>query len=330
MSVTVGVNERLAALTEAGTSVWLDQIRRSMIESGELQRLIDEYSLRGVTSNPAIFEKAILGSSDYDDEIVELAEQGLGAREIYDEIAVRDVRMAADVLRGVYDQTGSVDGYVSLEVGPEAAHDTDETLRQARDYWKRVDRPNVFIKIPGTPEGVAAIEQAIFEGINVNVTLLFAVSAYEAIAEAFIRGLERRREAGESLDVHSVASFFVSRVDTEVDKRLEQIGGHDELLGAAGLWNARAAYVRFKEIFHGDRFAELAAAGANVQRPLWASTGVKNPHYSDVMYVDGLVAPDTVNTMPLPTMLAASEKLEVTGATADADPGDVEREMGKL
>ena len=161
MSVTVGVNERLAALTSAGTSVWLDQIRRSMIEGGELQRLIDEYSLRGVTSNPAIFEKAILGSSDYDDQIVELAEGGNGAREIYDEVAVTDVRLGCDVLRGVYDESGGVDGYVSLEVGPDAAHDTEETLRQARDYWQRVDRPNLFIKIPGTTEGVPAIEQAI-------------------------------------------------------------------------------------------------------------------------------------------------------------------------
>src|SRR6266480_1711813 len=280
MSVTVGVNERLAALAAAGTSIWLDQIRRSLIEGGELQRLIDEYSLRGVTANPAIFEKAILGSPDYDDQIVELAGQGLDARGIYDEIAVKDVQMAADVLRPVGDETGGGDGYVSLEVGPEVAHDTEGTLEQARDYWRRLDRPNCLIKIPGTPAGVPAIEQAVFEGININVTLLFAVSAYEQIAEAYIRGLERRREAGESLDVHSVASFFVSRVDSEVDKRLEAIAGHDELLGSAGLWNARAAYVRFKDIFYGERFAELREAGAPVQRPLWASTGVKNPRYS--------------------------------------------------
>ena len=308
MSVTVGVNERLAALTRAGTSVWLDQIRRGMIESGELQRLIDEFMLRGVTSNPSIFEKAILGSSDYDDQIQALAEQGLDARGIYDEIAVKDVAMGADVLRPVYDELGGDDGYVSLEVGPEAANDTEGTLREARDYWQRVDRPNIFIKIPGTPAGVPAIEQAIFEGINVNVTLLFAVSAYEQVAEAYIRGLERRREQGESLDIRSVASFFVSRVDTEVDKRLEAAAGHDELLGTAGLWNARAAYVRFKEIFHGERFAELREAGAAVQRPLWASTGVKNPHYSDVMYVEGLIAPETVNTMPLPTMRVKSRR----------------------
>jgi transaldolase / glucose-6-phosphate isomerase len=329
MSVTVGVNERLAALTEAGTSIWLDQIRRSMIEGGEVQRLIDEYSLRGVTSNPAIFEKAILGSSDYDDQIVELAGSGRKAREIYDEIAILDVQLGCDVLRPVYDATGGYDGFVSLEVGPEAAHDTDTTIEQARDYWRRVDRPNVMIKIPGTPAGVPAIEQAIFEGINVNITLLFAVSAYEDIAEAYIRGLERRRDAGESIDIRSVASFFVSRVDSEVDKRLEA-AGNSELLGRAGVWNARAAYVRFKEIFHGDRFRELLDAGAPVQRPLWASTGVKNPNYPDTMYVEELVAPETVNTMPMPTLMAASEKLEVTGATADVPAEDVERAMKAL
>jgi transaldolase/glucose-6-phosphate isomerase len=329
MSVSaVGVNERLQALTQAGTSVWLDQIRRSLIEDGELGRLIDEMSLRGVTSNPAIFEKAILGSDDYDDQLRECAEQGLSAQEIYDNIAIQDVQMAADVLRPVYDELRGYDGYVSLEVSPDAANDTDETLRQARDYWKRVDRPNVMIKIPGTPEGLPAIEQAISEGINVNVTLLFAVDAYAKVAEAYIRGLERRREAGEPIEnVRSVASFFVSRVDSEVDKRLEQAGaaqGAPELQGMAGLWNARAAYVRFKEIFHGERFAELHDAGAPVQRPLWASTGVKNPAYSETMYVDGLVAPETVNTMPMPTLLAAGEKAEISGATADADPAEVE------
>jgi transaldolase len=220
MSVTQGVNERLAALTAQGTSIWLDQIRRSLIEGGELQRLVDEYSLRGVTSNPAIFEKAILGSADYDDELREMAGEGLGPREIYENIAIRDVQLAADVLRPIYDELDGYDGYVSLEVMPDLAHDTEATLEQAREYWRRVDRPNVMIKIPGTDEGLPAIEQAIFEGINVNVTLLFSVDAYEKVAGAFILGLERRREAGEPLDVHSVASFFVSRVDSEVDKRL--------------------------------------------------------------------------------------------------------------
>src|SRR5919199_5110930 len=247
MSVTVGVNERLAALTAAGTSVWLDQIRRPMIEGGEGERLIDEYSLRGVTSNPAIFEKAILGSADYDDELREMAEEGLGPREIYERIAIKDVQLAASVLRPVYDELEGYDGYVSLEVMPDLAHDTQATLAQAREYWSRADRPNVMIKIPGTEEGLPAIETAISEGINVNVTLLFSVEAYAKVADAYIRGMERRSEAGESLDVHSVASFFVSRVDSEVDKRLEALGRTD-LQGKAGIVNAQAAYVRFKEI----------------------------------------------------------------------------------
>jgi len=328
MSVGAGVNERLAALTAAGTSVWLDQIRRSLITCGELERLERELSLRGVTSNPAIFEKAILGSTDYDEQIAELAATGLLAREIYDEIAILDVRLACDVLRGVWDETDHGDGFVSLEVEPAFAHDTDATLKQAHEYWERVDRPNLLIKIPGTEAGVPAIEEAIAAGINVNVTLLFSVESYSAIAEAFIRGMERRLEAGESLDVHSVASFFVSRVDTEVDKRLAD-AGHEELRGIAAIANARAAYQRFKEIFRGERFAALRDAGAPVQRPLWASTGVKDPLYPETKYVDSLVGPDTVNTMPMPTLLACAEDLEVTGTTADQDPSaDLERLAG--
>jgi transaldolase/glucose-6-phosphate isomerase len=331
MSVGAGVNERLAALTAAGTSVWLDQIRRSLITCGELERLERELSLRGVTSNPAIFEKAILGSTDYDEQIAELAAKGLAAREIYDEIAILDVRLACDVLRGVWDEADHADGFVSLEVEPAFAHDTDATLKQAHEYWERVDRPNLLIKIPGTEAGVPAIEEAIAAGINVNVTLLFSVESYSAIAEAFIRGMERRLEAGESLDVHSVASFFVSRVDTEVDKRLADANPahHEELRGIAAIANARAAYQRFKEIFRGERFAALRNAGAPVQRPLWASTGVKDPLYPETKYVDSLVGPDTVNTMPMPTLLACAEDLEVTGATADEDPtADLERLAG--
>jgi transaldolase/glucose-6-phosphate isomerase len=325
MSVGAGVNERLAALTAAGTSVWLDQIRRSLITCGEVERLERELSLRGVTSNPAIFEKAILGSTDYDEQIAELATKGLSAREIYDEIAILDVRLACDVLRGVWDETDHGDGFVSLEVEPAFAHDTEASLKQAHEYWGRVDRPNLLIKIPGTEAGVPAIEEAIAAGINVNVTLLFSVESYSAIAEAFIRGMERRLEAGESLDVHSVASFFVSRVDTEVDKRLAD-SSHEELRGIAAIANARAAYQRFKEIFRGERFAALRDAGAPVQRPLWASTGVKDPLYPETKYVDSLVGPDTVNTMPMPTLLACAEELEVTGATADQDPTeDLER-----
>ncbi|HEX8857013.1 MAG TPA: bifunctional transaldolase/phosoglucose isomerase [Thermoleophilaceae bacterium] len=317
MTVAQQVNERLAALLRAGTSPWLDQIRRSLIECGELERMMREDSLRGVTANPAIFEKAILGSPDYDDALADLARQDLDAESIYERLAIADVQAAADVLRPVWDETGGADGFISLEVAPELARDTEGTMEQVRDYWKRLDRPNVMIKIPGTAEGMPAIEQATFEGINVNVTLLFAVEKYEQCAEAYIRGLERRREAGERVDdMHSVASFFVSRVDTEVDRRLDQLG-HTELCGTAALANARLAYSRFKQIFYGERFAELRDEGAFVQRPLWASTGVKNPRYPETMYVDGLIAPDTVNTMPLQTLMAFGERGQVPGATAD-------------
>jgi transaldolase/glucose-6-phosphate isomerase len=324
------VNERLAAVTAAGTSVWLDQLRRGMITSGELQRMVEEDSLRGVTSNPAIFEKAILGSPDYDEDLEAAAREGLSAREVYRRLAVRDVQLAADVLRPVFEQSGGLDGYVSLEVAPRLAHDTEGTLEQARLYWGLVDRPNLMIKIPATDAGLPAIEQALYEGMNVNVTLLFAVSAYERVMEAFIRAMERRREEGLPLDRHSVASFFVSRVDTEVDKRLEALGRTD-LAGRAGLANARAAYEAFERTFGGERFAALRDAGAPVQRPLWASTGVKNPAYDETMYVYGLVAPHTVNTMPLPTLTAAAAAGEVTGATAAEDPsGDLDalREAG--
>jgi transaldolase / glucose-6-phosphate isomerase len=329
MSVT-GVNERLAALTAAGTSVWLDQIRRGMIEDGELARMVDEDSLRGVTSNPAIFEKAILGSPDYDEDLAAGAQEGLSAREVYRRLAVRDVQLAADVLRPVYDDSGGYDGYVSLEVAPRLAHDTDGTLEQARMYWGLVDRPNLMIKIPATEAGLPAIEQALYEGMNVNITLLFAVSYYERVMEAFISAMERRLDEDKPLDRHSVASFFVSRVDTEVDKRLEALG-RSELAGRAGLANARAAYLAFKRVFEGDRFARLREAGCPVQRPLWASTGVKNPAYPETMYVYGLVGPDTVNTMPLPTLTAAAREGDVTGATAADDPQadlDVLREAG--
>jgi transaldolase / glucose-6-phosphate isomerase len=312
-------NARLAALTEAGTSVWLDQIQRSLITSGELERLVREDSLRGVTSNPAIFEKAILGSEDYDEQVGELAGQGLDARQIYEQIAITDVQLACDVLRPVWDGAGGADGFVSLEVEPAFAHETESTLAQARDFWQRVDRPNLMIKIPGTDEGVPAIEEAVAGGINVNVTLLFSVESYRAIAEAYIRGMERRLEAGEPLGVHSVASFFVSRVDTEVDRRLAE-SGHEQLRGVAAIANARAAYRAFKELFEGERFARLREAGCPVQRPLWASTGVKDPRYPDTKYVDSLVAPHTVNTMPMPTLLACEDQLEVRGATADQDP----------
>lgn len=310
----MNVNERLAAMTDTGTAVWLDQIRRSLTQGGELRRLVDEDSLRGVTSNPAIFEKAILGSQDYDEQIERLARAGMDTRAVYQEIVIQDVQEACDVLRCVYDELGGADGFVSLEVDPDLAFDSDRTIEQAREYWGRVDRPNVMIKIPGTSECLPAIEQATYEAINVNVTLLFAVEAYSEVAEAYIRGLERRHAEGLALDVRSVASFFVSRVDGEVDKRLEALGRED-LRGKAAVANARAAYERFEEIFRGSRFAGLLAAGAPVQRPLWASTGVKNPEYPDTLYVEELLGPDTVNTMPMATLMACAERLEVRGET---------------
>jgi transaldolase/glucose-6-phosphate isomerase len=319
MSTVTELNPRLLAVTEAGVSVWLDQIRRSMVEGGELARMVAVESLRGVTSNPAIFEKAILGSDDYDDDLKTLARENLDSVAIYEHIAIRDVQLAADVLAGVHRDSGGRDGFVSLEVSPDLAHDTEGTLEQVRSYWRRVDRVNVMIKIPGTPEGVPAIEQALYEGINVNVTLLFAVTAYEQVAEAYIHALERRHAERLELSVNSVASFFVSRVDTNVDRRLEQLGRSD-LAGTAALANARAAYTKFKEIFSGERWDALVAAGGAVQRPLWASTGTKNPHYPDTMYVDGLIAPHTVNTMPLATLLAVADHGTVPGPTGEQDP----------
>ncbi|MGI8430157.1 MAG: bifunctional transaldolase/phosoglucose isomerase [Solirubrobacteraceae bacterium] len=328
MSATSAVNPRLKALTEAGVSVWLDQIRRSLVEGGELARMVSEESLRGVTANPSIFEKAILGSEDYDDALRELAREQLSARQIYDRLAVRDVQLAADVLAGVHGESGGRDGFVSLEVAPDMAHDRQRTIDGARTYWKMVSRANVMIKIPGTPEGAGAIEQAIYEGINVNVTLLFAVSAYEQVAEAYLRGLERRLEEGLPLEVNSVASFFVSRVDTNVDRKLEALDRSD-LAGRAALANARAAYRRFEEIFSGPRWEALRHAGAAVQRPLWASTGVKNPDYPDTMYVDGLVGRHTVNTMPMATLHAVADHSHLSGPTAAHDPtADIEALTG--
>ena len=319
MSTITELNPRLLAITEAGVSVWLDQIRRSMVEGGELARMVAVESLRGVTSNPSIFEKAILGSDDYDDDLRELARQDLDSVAIYEHIAIRDVQLAADVLAGVHRDARGRDGFVSLEVAPELAHNTEGTLEQVRSFWRRVDRANVMIKIPGTAEGVPAIEQALYEGINVNVTLLFSVAAYEKVAEAYLSALERRHAEGLELNVNSVASFFVSRVDTNVDRRLEQLGRTD-LAGRAALANARDAYRRFTELFSGERWDVLVAAGGVVQRPLWASTGTKNPHYSDTMYVDGLIAPHTVNTMPLATLLAVADHGTVPGLTGAEDP----------
>jgi transaldolase/glucose-6-phosphate isomerase len=296
----------LHELSAAGQSPWLDLVRRTLITSGELQRLIDD-GITGVTSNPSIFGKAIGGSTDYDEEVARIATDGddHDPVEVVEALAIVDIRMAADVLRPVYDSTDGRDGFVSFEVEPRLARDTAGTVGAARRLWALLDRPNVLIKIPGTPEGLPAIEQAIADGINVNVTLLFSLDAYSGVAAAYQRGIERRVEAGERVDrVASVASFFVSRVDSAVDARLPE---GSELRGTAAIANAKLAYERFREIFSGERWERLAAAGARLQRPLWASTSTKNPAYRDTIYVEELVGPDTVNTMPMSTVDAVRD-----------------------
>src|SRR5438093_2424363 len=312
----------LFELSEAGTSVWLDYIRRSLITSGELQRMIEEDAVVGMTSNPTIFEKAIGGSSDYDEALRNLIDgNNTSDEEIMLSLIVEDIQMAADVLKPVYDQTKHKDGYVSIEVLPRVANDTKATITMAHDLWDRVRRPNIFVKIPATDEGLPAIEQCIADGLNINITLMFSVKVYEDVARAYIRGLQRRAKAGKPVDIASVASFFVSRVDTAVDKLLEQkiaaAGDPAErqrlqnLLGKAAVANAKLAYRAFQRIFNEPEFAELRRQGARVQRCLWASTGTKNPHYSDVMYVEELIGPETVNTMPQQTMMAFKEHGEV-------------------
>jgi transaldolase len=299
-----------------GQSVWLDYIRRGMLESGELEEMIRRYDLRGVTSNPSIFEQAIGDSDDYDEELSSLASGGADADRAFETVAVADIQRACDLFRSIYDAAGGHDGMVSLEVSPTLADDTEKTLEDARRLWKAVDRPNVMIKVPGTEAGIPAIEQLLADGTNVNITLLFSVAGYERVMEAYLRGLERRAEAGQPLDrVASVASFFVSRVDASVDAALDKIiekGGENAekargLKGRAAVANARLAYARFQEIFSGERWERLAAKGAKVQRPLWASTSTKNPEYRDVIYVEELVGPHTVNTMPLNTVEAFAD-----------------------
>ena len=321
MSTTevTNVNPNLRTLAEAGTSPWLDLLGRALVRDGELARLIAEDSLKGVTSNPSIFEKSILQSEDYDEQLNELFGQDLTAQEIYEHLAIRDVQDACDVMRDVYESSNHTDGFVSLEISADMAHDGEKSIVAARDFWKRVNRPNVMIKIPGTPEGLGAVEKAIADGINVNITLLFAVEAYEKVVEAYLSGLEKRLNAGESLDVASVASFFVSRIDSNVDKRLEDTA-HKDLQGTAAVANAREAYRSFERLFSGGRWDALHHAGAHVQRPLWASTGVKNPDYPDTKYVDELVGAHTVSTMPRATLDAVADHGRVSGPTAQHNP----------
>lgn len=305
----IAIENPLRALQVQGQSVWLDYIRRSVITSGELQRLIDEDGLRGVTSNPAIFEKAIAGSTDYLDILTAVDSRNLDAKTLYERIAVRDIQTAADLLRPVYDQSKKRDGYVSLEVSPNLARNTDGTLDEARRLWKAVSRPNVMIKVPATAEGIPAIQQLIAEGLNVNVTLLFSLESYERVAEAYLAGLERLAGRGEKLDqVASVASFFISRIDSAIDGLLtdrlkaatdtRETGFLHSLIGKVAIANAKLTYQKYQELFSGPRWARLAGQGAQTQRVLWASTGTKNPNYRDTVYVEELIGPDTVNTIP--------------------------------
>jgi len=333
-------NRPLLQLDALGQSAWLDYIRRGIMEDGELERMIAEDAVRGVTSNPAIFEQAIGRSDDYDDDLALLAAEGAEAMEAYEELAIDDIQRAADLFRPIFEESGGADGFVSLEVSPELAHDTEGTLAEARRLWATVDRPNVMIKIPGTAEGLPALEEALVEGINVNVTLLFSLEGYEEVMNAYLRALERRAEAGlELAGIASVASFFVSRVDTAVDAELERRAdaATDEterarllsMRGAAAVANAKLAYRRFREVFAGRRFAPLQAGGARVQRPLWASTSTKNPEYRDVVYVEELIGPDTVNTMPLQTLQAFANH-GVAARTVDRDVEEAEAHLERL
>jgi len=299
----------LRELETYGQSFWLDYIERRLLASDQFRRLIEDDGLKGMTSNPTIFDKAISGSDDYKQQLERLARGGKHTDEIYEALTFQDIRSAADILRPLYDQSSGRHGYVSYEVSPALARDTDATIVEARRIFAAIDRPNLMVKVPGTREGIPAFEQLTAEGRNINVTLMFSIRHYEAVAEAFIRGLARRAEKGLPVAaIASVASVFVSRIDTLVDKILEKriSGGSDEALaalrGKAGIANTKLIYQRFKDYFYGERFRPLAEKGARVQRPLWGSTGTKNPAYSDVMYVDNLIGPDTVNTMPPATI----------------------------
>jgi transaldolase / glucose-6-phosphate isomerase len=321
---------RLHQVSQLGQSIWYDNIQRRLITSGDLQRLIDEDAIVGVTSNPTIFEKAIDGSADYDDQLKELVSQGItDPKQIFDALSIHDIQAAADLFRAIYDQTSGGDGYISIEVAPNFANDTRSTISEARRLHKLVDRPNIMVKIPATREGLPAIEEMIYEGVNINITLIFALEIYEQVAEAYIRGLEHRmREGLPVAGIASVASFFVSRVDTLVDKQLdEKIAAESDperqrelrdLQGKAAIANARLAYQKFQEIFHGDRFARLREEGATPQRCLWASTSTKNPAYRDVLYVEELIGPETVDTMPPQTIVAFQEHGEPK-VTVDQD-----------
>ena len=328
------MTDRLKQLSDAGVSIWLDDLSRERIETGNLADLIRDQHVVGVTTNPSIFQSALSHGERYDAQIRELAALGTDRDQAVRVITTDDVRNACEIMRPAYDASGTVDGRVSIEVSPGLAHDTDATIAEAADLWKTVDQPNLLIKIPGTAEGWPAITESIANGISVNVTLIFGLNQYRHVMEAYVAGLEKAKENGHDLSgIHSVASFFVSRVDTEIDKRLEALseqGADPSLRGRAGVANARLAFKAFEEFFSGDRWAALEAAGARKQRPLWASTGVKNPEYKDTMYVDDLVVEDTVNTMPEKTMQAVADHGEITGDQVRPFYDDAEATMRAL
>jgi len=325
------MSDNLQKLTEAGVSIWLDDLSRERIETGNLAELAKNDHVVGVTTNPSIFAAALSEGERYDDQVRELAGQGKDVDEVVFALTTTDVRNACDVIRDVYDATNGVDGRVSIEVDPRMAHDTDATNTSAKALWAEVDRPNLFIKIPATTEGAPAITTALAEGISVNVTLIFGLDRYQSVMEAYVSGLEQARDNGKDLSqIHSVASFFVSRVDTEIDKRLTNSSAPDDLKGKAGVANARLAYKAYEEFFSGDRWDSLAADGANRQRPLWASTGVKNPDYRDTMYVDDLVVENTVNTMPEKTLDAVRDHSQIRGDQVRPHYDDAQQVMADL
>ncbi|WP_280468018.1 transaldolase [Nocardia cyriacigeorgica] len=330
-------NENVAALSAAGVSVWLDDLSRDRINSGNLAELIATRGVVGVTTNPTIFHGALSTGHAYDAQVAALAAQGADADAAIRTITTDDVRAACDVLAGVFEETGGVDGRVSIEVDPRLAFDAEKTTAQAVELWKIVDRPNLFIKIPATEEGLPAITAVIAEGISVNVTLIFSVARYRSVMGAYLDGLRKARTAGHDLAyIHSVASFFVSRVDTEIDKRLEAIGSPEALAlrGQAGVANARLAYAEYQDVFdggaHTSTFTHLAAMGGNRQRPLWASTGVKNPEYSDTLYVTELVAPNTVNTLPEKTLEAVADHGVIRGDAVSGTAAAAQEVFDKL
>ncbi|KZS75223.1 transaldolase [Mycobacterium kansasii] len=327
-------NPNLAALSAVGVSVWLDDLSRDRLNSGNLAELIDTKCVVGVTTNPSIFQKALAEGDAYNGQIAELAERGADVDATVRTATTDDVRRACDVFTPVWEASDGLDGRVSIEVDPRLAHDTDKTIQQAVELSKIVDRPNLFIKIPATKAGLPAITAVLAEGISVNVTLIFSVERYREVVDAYLAGIEKAREAGQDLSkIHSVASFFVSRVDTEIDKRLEKLGSQDALAlrGQAGVANARLAYAAYQEVFGGgDRYRALRVDGARAQRPLWASTGVKNPDYADTLYVTELAAPDTVNTMPEPTLDAVADHGVIKGDTVSGTASDAQQVFDKL